>query len=324
MSERVDWDVSFLFSGISNFKLRGLGFSQLIATTGQDYGAWKKSSPFLHFHTHDMTHLPTEVILIILSSLSLLDLGNARLVSKIWNQSVVAEVETRVKAGLRSGKGTLVFEVSPDRRAEMARTKSLPFKDPSIFTKTIFKQDLEQARFGYLIFKRSGNHLCAPTTDALLSLSVDIGYAQLIFPDIIGNRNSSTEHFSFHCMYESTASPVIEDDFYKEYPSFGHLQPYRLQGIKTQSLASTSLTKLQLASLRNIVGTKLPLVTELVFDMPVWQIPHNAWKKGAWWLCTEVNLVPKLDPNWMGPTPSDFGEQRKRIWRSMVDGSLFI
>ena len=95
----------------------------------------------------------------------------------MWKRLVYSEVKRRVKAGLLSGKGYLIFEISPNRRAEVAKTQRLPLRNSSDFNKTIFKQNLRWAKRGYLVFERQINN-----PFALLYLSVDVGGLATCFP----------------------------------------------------------------------------------------------------------------------------------------------
>src|SRR5208282_6077544 len=125
-----------------------------------------------------MANLPPEIVLMCLTWLSLPELSSTHLVCKMWKRLVYSEVKRRVKAGLLSGKGHLIFEISPNRRAEVAKTQCLPLRNSSDFN-----QNSHWAKLGYLVFERQINNPCA-----LLYLSIDVGVSQLVFHDVIGNR----------------------------------------------------------------------------------------------------------------------------------------
>jgi hypothetical protein len=152
----------------------------------------------------NITGFPTEIVFIF-KFLPLPDLGSIRLVCKQWHDGVLSEMRVRIKEGVLFGEGELRFGVSPDRREDVTEVSRSPLEDGTFSSRNGFKQNATLARQGCLVFQDQSRQ------PLWLYLSVDVGVAHLIFPDVVGNHSSGKDTYSFHCLYLRDGCPVSED-----------------------------------------------------------------------------------------------------------------
>ena len=248
----------------------------------------------------------------MLRFLPLPDLESAQLVCKQWRGGVLSEMRARVKKGLLFGKGSLHFEVSSEWREDVAEGNRHPLAAGAFPFRNRFKQNTTLTRQGCLVFEDQSRRPIS------LYLSVDVVAAHLVFPDVVGNHSSRNDAYNFHCIYLSDNRPVSEDILRQRYPRFGHLQLHEVAVIRTE-VATKAFCISELEQTKRIL---LPAVEELDFDMPSWNPPSNAWRKGWPWVCSGVQLVPRIPELWPTLNGEDAEMTHKIFWQSLVDGSM--
>jgi hypothetical protein len=141
-----------------------------------------------------------------------------------------------MEVGLLRGQGALLMEESLYQRLKALKRHPLRLATVSDYTKTVFKQT--PVEDGYLVFENvEDSQFCL-----MLNRSSDLDFAQLIFPDHIGNLTSDGENqYSFLCIYRSHNFLESKETIFT--PK-SHLKLLSVRGVRTDS-ANNALQYIQ-------------------------------------------------------------------------------
>ena len=235
-----------------------------------------------------MANLPVEIWLMAFRYFSLRDLANARLTCKALRWAVAGEVKSRMQVGLLRGQGALLMEESLDRRMKALKEHPLNLTAVSDYTKSVFTQTLEDAKEGDLVFEDVVVENSA--MGLLLYRSSDLDFAQLIFPDHIGNTASGEEtQYSFLCIYRSY--DFAESNTLSPKSDLNHLKLLSTRGIPTD-IARKALRTFDGEFLRSLRDTTLPTLPGMNLDIQIWGWCSTPTSLLAhWWDLIRVKLV---------------------------------